>query len=49
VICAGGTHKCGHMPEGRAYCWGFNLEGQLGIGTTSIVVNPTPVPVPGPM
>jgi alpha-tubulin suppressor-like RCC1 family protein len=48
-VSAGGTHVCGHTPEGRAYCWGFNLDGQLGIGNTSIVVSPTPVPVAGPM
>lgn len=48
-VSAGGTHNCGHTPEGRAYCWGFNLQGQLGIGTTSVVVSPTPVPVAGPM
>ena len=48
-VSGGGTHVCGHTPEGRAYCWGFNLDGQLGIGNTSIFVSPSPVPVAGPM
>jgi alpha-tubulin suppressor-like RCC1 family protein len=31
-VIAGGTHTCGLTPVGKAYCWGRDVEGQLGIG-----------------
>ncbi len=31
AVAAGGEHSCG-LTGGLAYCWGRNLEGQLGIG-----------------
>jgi len=31
----GQYHSCGFRPNGRAYCWGWNLYGQLGDGTTT--------------
>ena len=40
-IATGGAHTCAvsgrgsGVPNGTVYCWGRNVEGQLGIGTTS--------------
>lgn len=31
----GNNRACGLTSEGKAYCWGLNSHGQLGIGTTS--------------
>ena len=43
-IAAGLSHTCGITPTGDAFCWGRNLEGQLGTGATSFaVVAPTRV------
>lgn len=44
-IAAGNDHVCVRMPDGTARCWGNNLYGQLGDGTTSN--RSTPVPVSG--
>lgn len=41
TITAGQLHTCGLDEEGRAYCWGYNGHGQIGIGSTEIFV-PTP-------
>jgi alpha-tubulin suppressor-like RCC1 family protein len=38
-------HTCGVTPKHRAYCWGGNILGQLGDGTT--IDRPRPVPVAG--
>jgi alpha-tubulin suppressor-like RCC1 family protein len=43
-ITVGGAHGCGITTDGRAWCWGRNFRGDLGIGVTgpnSLV----PVPV----
>jgi alpha-tubulin suppressor-like RCC1 family protein len=32
-VSAGASHSCGVTADDRAYCWGFNFTGQLGIGT----------------
>ena len=41
----GMTHSCAVAADGAVYCWGSNLEGQLGDG--SWVSKPTPVQVQG--
>jgi alpha-tubulin suppressor-like RCC1 family protein len=44
VPCAAGYgHTCGLSASGTAYCWGSNDVGQLGDGTRSIRLTPTPV------
>ena len=47
AIVIGGTHACGLVRSGAAYCWGSNAMGQLGIGTTDEAVQPSPVRVKG--
>ncbi len=32
-ICAGGSHSCALLEDGRAMCWGGNFYGQTGNGT----------------
>ncbi len=32
VVAAGGRHSCGLAQGGVEYCWGYNGDGQLGIG-----------------
>ena len=46
-VSAGSGHTCGVTGTNRAYCWGSNQWGQLGIGTTSGLSKLTPVPVAG--
>ena len=53
-LVAGGGHTCGLGSNGIAYCWGRNVEGQLGDGTTTQRTVPTAVdvsaiPVPTPV
>jgi alpha-tubulin suppressor-like RCC1 family protein len=40
-IDAGDRHVCGITEQGAAYCWGLNLNGQLG--------SPQPVSSPSPL
>ena len=34
-VTAGGFHACGVTDEGDALCWGYNMNGQLGDGSTA--------------
>jgi alpha-tubulin suppressor-like RCC1 family protein len=34
-LSGGGSHTCGVTTDNRVYCWGFNVFGQLGDGTTT--------------
>ncbi len=36
----GAYHSCGIRNNGQAFCWGYNLNGQLGDGTTSQRTSP---------
>jgi len=44
-VSAGGRFTCGVTTDNHAYCWGRNVEGQLGNGSTSL--SRVPVPVSG--
>jgi alpha-tubulin suppressor-like RCC1 family protein len=46
-LSAGGRHTCGITSAAVTYCWGSNSSGQLGDGTTTNRLAPTPVV--GPM
>lgn len=46
-IAAGNTHTCALTPEGKAYCWGGNSFGRLGIGKTDNQPIPVPTEVAG--
>ncbi len=35
TVAAGGGHTCGIGSDGVTYCWGFNLNGQLGDGSNN--------------
>src|SRR5438093_9846733 len=40
---AAGGHTCGVTTSGATYCWGRNANGQLGDGTTTDRLVPTPI------
>lgn len=46
ALATGRLHTCG-LVSGLAYCWGANSYGQLGDGTTTSRLLPTPVTAPG--
>lgn len=41
TLTAAGSHTCGMAIDRRAYCWGGNLHGELGVGTTDPTIAPT--------
>jgi alpha-tubulin suppressor-like RCC1 family protein len=43
VALSAGSHTCALDRGGEAYCWGANIQGQLGDGTTEWRLTPTPV------
>ena len=43
AIAVGGHHSCALTSEGAAWCWGLNYYGQVGDGTTTNRLSPTPV------
>lgn len=45
LLAAGGNYTCGLTTDGEAYCWGLNVSGQFGNGTT--VSSTVPVPTSG--
>lgn len=43
-ICAGGWHSCALSQDGDVYTWGWNGNGQLGLGTdVSVMATPSVV------
>jgi alpha-tubulin suppressor-like RCC1 family protein/Tol biopolymer transport system component len=42
-VAAGGDHTCARNAAGGLQCWGRNTRGQLGLGSTTKRLTPTPV------
>ena len=40
TVTAGSNHSCGALADGMAYCWGNNVMGQLGDGSTVASLGP---------
>ncbi len=47
AITAGGRHTCALDTAGKAWCWGRDVDGEAGDGTTSQADKYSPVPVAG--
>jgi len=45
AIAVGGLHTCGVTVDGDARCWGYNVAGQVGDGTTASKTVPTAVTI----
>jgi len=43
LLALGGSHTCGLVAGGVAYCWGSNFGGQLGEGSTTDASGPKAV------
>jgi hypothetical protein len=46
-VSAGAGHTCGRTIAAAGYCWGENIYGRLGDGTTTN--RSTPTPIAGPL
>jgi alpha-tubulin suppressor-like RCC1 family protein len=44
-LSAGFQHACAMTRDGGVKCWGYNFEGQLGIGASTLSSSPTPLDV----
>jgi len=42
-LVVGDGHTCARTTSNAVYCWGYNFSGQLGDGTTTTRLTPTPV------
>ena len=42
-VAAGDQHACALLPDGSAWCWGYNFRGQLGNGSNASSVRPVAV------
>jgi alpha-tubulin suppressor-like RCC1 family protein len=47
-VATGGGHTCAWSDDGRAWCWGRNDQGQLGVGVVPAAEGPNPVRFAGP-
>jgi alpha-tubulin suppressor-like RCC1 family protein len=45
-VTAGYQHSCATRNDGSLWCWGYNQDGELGIGTTADAARPHQVPAP---
>lgn len=46
AIAVGGNHGCGVTAANKAYCWGWNYFGQLGVNRLDLATESFPVPEP---
>jgi alpha-tubulin suppressor-like RCC1 family protein len=44
-VSTGEAHTCGVTVPGKGFCWGHNLEGELGTGSIAFRLTPTPLAV----
>ncbi|HSQ62565.1 MAG TPA: hypothetical protein VLM85_05100 [Polyangiaceae bacterium] len=44
AVASGYNHSCALLTSGKVSCWGGNMTGALGQGTTVLTPQPTPVP-----
>jgi alpha-tubulin suppressor-like RCC1 family protein len=46
-VATGGYHSCALLGSGKVWCWGNNMAGQLGLGSSDGDAHPTATLVPG--